>query len=125
MPYYLAGKIEQLKTRKQAVLATKKLKMTKLLMISLRFLRFMKLKLTVFTRLLKKAVSMALCTMASLCGKSSLLEQSLSRTPSRQKTSIISVAKNLYNLLLKICAICVKNPRNPRLNISSCSSCLL
>jgi len=40
---------------------------------------------------------MALWTKASLCGKSSLLEQSLSRTPSRLKTSVISVAKNPFN----------------------------
>jgi len=48
-----------------------------------------------FSRLLKKAILMALWAMASLCGKSSLLEQSLPRpvrrsfseggTPSRQK----------------------------------------
>jgi hypothetical protein len=56
-------------------------------------------------RLLKKAVSMALWTKASLCVKSSLLEQSLPRlvrhpfggTPSRPKTSVSSVAKNLFN----------------------------
>jgi len=59
-----------------------------------------------FSRLLKKAVSMALWTKAILCVKSSLLEQSLPGTPSRPKTSVISVisvAKNLFN------------QRNPRL----------
>ncbi len=84
---------------------------------SLRLIR------TVFTRLLKKAVSMALWTKADLCVKSSLLEQSLPRlvrhpfggTPSRPKTSMISASKNLCNLLLKICAICGKNQRNLRL----------
>ena len=50
-----------------------------------------------FSRLLNKAILMALWTKAGLCGKSSLLEQSLSRTPSRPKTSVISVAKNLFN----------------------------
>ncbi len=76
---------------------------------SLRLIR------TVFSRLLKKAVSMALWTKATLCVKSSLLEQSLPGTPSRPKTSMISVSKNLCNLLLKICAICGKNLRNLRL----------
>ena len=59
---------------------------------------------TVLSWLLKKAVSMALWTKASLCVKSSLLEQSLPRTPSR----------------LRI--ICV----NPVIlsNLSSCSSYL-
>jgi len=61
------------------------------------FCASLRLTITVFTRLMKKAVSMALCTMASLCGKSSLLEQSLSRTPSQLKTSVISVAKNPFN----------------------------
>ncbi len=46
---------------------------------------------------------MALWTKATLCGKSSLLEQRLPRTPSRLKTSVISVAKNPFN------------PHNPRL----------
>ncbi len=84
---------------------------------SLRLIR------TVFSRLLKKAVSMALWTKASLCVKRSLLKQSLPRlvrhpfggTPSRPKTSMISVSKNLCNLLLKICVICGKNQRNLRL----------
>jgi hypothetical protein len=43
-------------------------------------------KKDLFSRLLKKAVSMALWTKASLCVKSSLLEQSLPRTPGRPKT---------------------------------------
>jgi hypothetical protein len=72
--------------------------MTKLLMISLHFLRFMKFKLTVFSRLLKKAILIALWTKASLCVKSSLLEQSVPRTPGRLKASAISAAKNLFNL---------------------------
>ena len=62
---------------------------------------------------------MALWTKASLCVKSSLLEQSLPRTPSRLKTSAISVAKNLCNLWLIFRAfLWLKNPinqRNPRL----------
>ncbi len=82
---------------------------------SLRLIR------TVFSRLLKKAVSMALWVKASLCVKSSLLEQSLPRTPSRPKTclpheiaqrylfGVISASKNLCNLLLKIREISV-NP---------------
>jgi len=76
---------------------------------SLRLIR------TIFTRLLNKAVSMALWTKATLCVKSSLLAQSLPRTPTRPKTSAISASKNLCNLLLKICAICGKNQRNLRL----------
>ncbi len=68
-----------------------------------------------FRRLLKKAIKMALWTKATLCIKSSLLEQSLPGTLSRPKTSMISVSKNLCNLLLKICAICGKNLRNLRL----------
>jgi len=59
-----------------------------------------------FSRLLKKAILMALWTKASLCGKSSLLKQSLPRTPSRPKTSIISVNPVILS------------------NLSSCSSCL-
>jgi len=58
---------------------------------------------TVLSWLLKKAVSMALWTKADLCGKSSLLEQSLPRTPSQPKTSessVSSVSKNLCNLWL-------------------------
>ena len=79
------------------------------------FCASLRLTRTVFRRLLKKAVSMALWTKATLCVKSSLLEQSLPGTPSRPKTSIISASKNLCNLLLKICAICGNNQRNPRL----------
>ena len=79
------------------------------------FCASLRLTRTVFRRLLKKAVSMALWTKATLCVKSSLLEQSLPGTPSRPKTSIISASKNLCNLLLKICAICGKNLRNLRL----------
>ncbi len=69
-----------------------------------------------FSRLLKKAVSMALWTKASLCVKSSLLEQSLSRTPSRPKTSIISVNPVILSNLSSCssCASWLKNPFNPR-----------
>ncbi|MHC4284038.1 MAG: hypothetical protein ACYSWZ_13860 [Planctomycetota bacterium] len=42
----------------------------------------------IFIRLLKKAISMALWTKASFCVKSSLLEQSLPGTPSRQIRSL-------------------------------------
>jgi hypothetical protein len=41
-----------------------------------------------FSRLLKKVVSMALWTKVSFCVKSSLLKQSLPRTPSRQIRSL-------------------------------------
>jgi hypothetical protein len=41
-----------------------------------------------FSRLLKKAILMALWAKASLCGKSSLLEQSLPRTPSRLQIKV-------------------------------------
>jgi len=64
------------------------------------FCTSLRLKITVLGRLLKKAVSMALWAKASLCVKSSLLEQNLLRTQSRPKTSapsVISVAKNLFN----------------------------
>ncbi len=67
------------------------------------FCASLRLTRTVFSRLLKKAISMALWVKASLCGKSSLLEQSMPRTPSRPKTSVASVAKNPFN------------QRNPRL----------
>ena len=68
-----------------------------------------------FSRLLKKAILMALWTKAGLCVKSSLLEQCLPRTPSRPKTSVISVAKNLCNLLLLFRAfLWLKNPFNQR-----------
>ncbi len=56
---------------------------------------------------------MALWTKASLCGKSSLLEQSLPRTPSRQKQNQC----NLRNLRLKNSCLCVFvaiNPQNLR-----------
>jgi len=69
------------------------------------FCASLRLKRTVFSWLLKKAVSMALRTKATLCVKSSLLEQSLPRTPSRPKTSIISVNPVILS------------------NFSSCSSC--
>jgi hypothetical protein len=74
--------------------------MTNLLMISLHFLRFMKLKLTVFSRPLKKAVLMAFWTKAGLCVKSSLLEQSLPRTPGRQIRSLPTYQVGLRNLRL-------------------------
>ena len=59
-----------------------------------------------FRRLLTKVISMALWTKASLCVKSSLLEQSLPRTPNRPKTSAI---KNSF-----LCVLVVINPRNLR-----------
>jgi len=90
------------------------------------FCASLRLKRTVFTRLLKKAISMALWTKACLYVKSSLLEQSLPRTPSRQKTSIISVNPVILSNFSSCPNVFVaKNPRNlrnPRLNISSCSS---
>jgi hypothetical protein len=52
------------------------------------FCASLRLKRTVLSRLLKKAISMALWTKATLCGKSSLLEQSLPRTPIRQIRSL-------------------------------------
>ena len=72
-----------------------------------------------FSRLLKKAILMALWTKASLCIKSSLLEQSLPKTPSRPKTSMTSVNPViLSNFSLFLCAFCaflwLKNPRNLR-----------
>ena len=77
-----------------------------------------------FRWLMKKAILMALWTKASLCVKSSLLEQSMPRTPSRPKTSIISVAQNLCNLWLIFRAFSwLKNPVILS-NFSSCSSCL-
>jgi len=64
---------------------------------------------------------MALWTKASLCVKSSLLEQSLPRTPSRPKTSIISVNPVILSNLSSCLGVFVaKNPcnqRNPRLKI--------
>ena len=83
----------------------------------------LRLTRTVFSWLLKKAISMALWTKAILCGKSSLLEQSMPRTPSRQ----IQNQCNLRNLRLKnsclyslyLCAFLwlknMFNQRNPRL----------
>ncbi len=64
---------------------------------NLCLLSYLWLTRTVFSWLLKKAVSMALWTKASLCGKSSLSEQSLPRTPSWQKQNQC----NLRNLRLK------------------------
>ncbi|MHC4653916.1 MAG: hypothetical protein ACYS91_02735 [Planctomycetota bacterium] len=75
------------------------------------FCASLRLKRAVFSWLLKKAVSMALWTMASLFGKSSLLEQSLPRTPSR----LISLCP-LWLFSLFLCAFCaflwLKNPFN-------------
>ena len=90
-----------------------------------------------FSWLLKKAVSMALCTKATLFSYitpsfrpplakyqilftkyylCSLLEQSLSRTPSRLKTSIISVNPVILSNLSSCssCASWLKNPFNQR-----------
>ena len=76
-----------------------------------------------FSWLLKKAVSMALWTKATLCVKSSLLEQSLPRTQSQPKTCLPHEIAQRY--LFGVSSV-PKNPfnqRNLRLNISSCSSC--
>jgi hypothetical protein len=54
-----------------------------------------------FSRFLEKAIFLALWTKASLCGKSSLSEQSLPRTPSRLKTFVPSVAKILRVFVVK------------------------
>jgi len=66
-----------------------------------------------FRRLLKKAILMALWAKASLCGESSLSEQSLPRTPSRP----ISLCP-LWLFSLFLCAFCaflwLKTPRNLR-----------
>ncbi len=72
-----------------------------------------------FSRLPNKAISMAMWTKATLCFKSSLLEQSLPRTPSRPKTSIISVNPViLSNFSSCLCAFCaflwLKKPFNQR-----------
>ncbi len=77
---------------------------------------------TVFSRLLKKAILMALWMKASLCVKSSLLEQSLPRTQSRPKQNQCNlrnlrlINSCLYSLFL--CVFCaflwLKNPRNLR-----------
>jgi len=66
----------------------------KILMISLMFMR---LTATFFSRLRKKAVSMALWTKASFCGKSLLLEQSLPRTLSWQKQNRCESATSAIN----------------------------
>jgi len=69
----------------------------------------LRLTRTVFSRLLKKAVSMALWTKASLCGKSSLLEQSLPRTQ-----SWLTTLCPLWLFSLFLCAfLWLNNPRNP------------
>ncbi len=67
------------------------------------FCASLRLKRTVFTRLLKKAISMALWTKVILCVKSSLLEQSLPRTPSRPIRSLPTYQ------------VGPRNPCNPRL----------
>ena len=67
-----------------------------------------------FSQLLEKVIFMALWTKAILCVKSSLLEQSLPRIPSRPKTSVSSVPKNLCNLWLKSVKSVFKNPFNQR-----------
>ena len=86
------------------------------------FCASLRLKRTVFSRLLKKAVSMALWTKACLCVKSSLLEQSLPRTPSRLKQNQCNLRnlrlKNSWLFSLFLCVFCaflwLKNPRNLR-----------
>jgi len=66
-----------------------------------------------FSWLLTKAILMALWTKASLCVKSSLLEQSLLRPPSQLKSLC-----PLWLFSLFLCAFCaflwLKNPRNQR-----------
>jgi hypothetical protein len=88
------------------------------------FCTFFWLTRTVFSRLLKKAILMVLWTKASLCVKSSLLEQSLPRlvrhpfggTPSRPKTSAIAAFSAVKNSCLRVLvAINPFNQRNPRL----------
>jgi len=76
------------------------------------FYASLRLTRTVFSWLMKKAVSMALWTKASLCIKSSLLEQSLPRTPSRPKTSAISAFSAVKNSCL--CVFVAINPFNQR-----------
>ena len=63
--------------------------------VSLRLTR------AVFSWLLKKAVSMALWVKAGLCGKSSLLEQSVPRTPSQPKTSVNPVILSNFSSCLR------------------------
>ena len=75
-----------------------------------------------FSRLLKKAIVLALWTKASLCVKSSLLEQSLPRTRCRLKQNPF----NQRNLRLKnscLCGFVAKTPRNQR-NLRLKNSCL-
>ena len=65
------------------------------------FCASLRLTRTVFTRLLKKAILMALWTKASLSVKSSLLEQSLPRTSSRPKTNQRQSAKSAFKIRVK------------------------
>ncbi|MHC4543770.1 MAG: hypothetical protein ACYSYL_04475 [Planctomycetota bacterium] len=75
------------------------------------FCAFLWLKRTVFSWLLKKAILMALWTKASLCVKSSLLEQSLPRTPSRQIRSLPAYQVSLWSL--PTYKVGPRNLRNP------------
>jgi hypothetical protein len=71
-----------------------------------------------FSWLLNKAISMALWTKARLCGKSSLLEQSLPRTQSRPIRSLPIYQVSLWSLpTYKV------GPRNLR-NLRLKNSCL-
>ncbi|MGB2808806.1 MAG: hypothetical protein WBC22_13765 [Sedimentisphaerales bacterium] len=78
----------------------------------------LRLTITVFRRLMKKAISMALWAKVILCVKSSLLEQNLPGTPSQLR--IISVNPVILSNFSS-CSSCtswLKNPfnlRNPRL----------
>ena len=87
------------------------------------FCASLRLTRTVFSWLLKKTVSTAFGTKASLCGKSSLLEQSLPKTPSRpislRPLWIFSLFRSLSAVALaKADAFCaflwLINPRNLR-----------
>ncbi|MDH4238334.1 MAG: hypothetical protein OEW48_02100 [Phycisphaerae bacterium] len=61
---------------------------------------------TIFRQLLNKAVSMALWTKATLCVKSSLLEQSLPGTPSRPKQNQRKSAQSASKFSPCLCVFC-------------------
>jgi len=73
-----------------------------------------------FSRLLKKAISMALWMKAILCGKSSLLEQSLPRTPSRPILILAYLSSrsaiSAFSAVKKscLCVLVAINPFNQR-----------
>ena len=78
------------------------------------FCAFLWLTITVSSRLLKKALSIALWTKASLCVKSSLLEKSLPRTPRWQIRSLPTYQVGPRNLFtpLETCLLFLMG-RNP------------